>query len=189
MLTFEEMAAREDEMAELYAWIENDGAPADEIRALARRCPSGAIRAFHPDGTLAEEAPKKNVAAVLENGPIALRGDLQLPDGSRIRATLCRCGASKSKPYCDGAHESIGFTATGEVAPDETIQALDARGPLTVDPRRNGPLKVTGPLEVIKGGSGKTVRKTERCFLCRCGHSSTKPFCDGTHGKIGFEAD
>jgi len=171
-------------------WIDPDGAPADEIRALARRCPSGAIQAWNPDGSLAETPPATNVVYVVENGPLNVRGELKMPDGStRIRATLCRCGASRTKPYCDGTHEAIGFDATGEPTPDASIEPVSERGPLTIDPRRNGPLKVVGPVEVVKGGTGKTVRKTSRCFLCRCGQSQNKPFCDGTHGKVGFEAD
>ncbi|MCH8843060.1 MAG: CDGSH iron-sulfur domain-containing protein, partial [SAR324 cluster bacterium] len=35
-------------------------------------------------------------------------------------------------------------------------------------------------------GSGRTIQRTERAFLCRCGGSGRKPFCDGTHSKIGF---
>jgi CDGSH-type Zn-finger protein len=49
----------------------------------------------------------------------------------------------------------------------------------------NGPLKVTGTVR-IKGADGKIIRKDEPVFLCRCGHSSNKPFCDGTHKRNGF---
>ncbi len=56
--------------------------------------------------------------------------------------------------------------------------------------RENGPYKVTGPVrlidadgtEYVLGEQGKTIA------LCRCGGSATKPFCDGTHSRIGFEA-
>ncbi len=49
----------------------------------------------------------------------------------------------------------------------------------------NGPLKVTGPVR-IKGPNGKIIKKDEPVFLCRCGNSSNKPFCDGTHKRNGF---
>ena len=53
---------------------------------------------------------------------------------------------------------------------------------------RNGPLKIEGSLEIVSG-TGATLAKTAKTFLCRCGHSSNKPFCDGTHAKVGFVAD
>jgi CDGSH-type Zn-finger protein len=48
-----------------------------------------------------------------------------------------------------------------------------------------GPLKVTGPF-VIKGHDGKIIETEEEVFLCRCGKSSQKPFCDDTHERVGF---
>ena len=48
-----------------------------------------------------------------------------------------------------------------------------------------GPLKVTGPFR-MKGPDGKIIVKEEPVFLCRCGHSSNKPFCDDTHERNGF---
>ena len=58
---------------------------------------------------------------------------------------------------------------------------------VTVEVRRNGPLIVTGPVE-LKDADGKLYPVEERMALCRCGASTTKPFCDGTHSKIGFQA-
>jgi CDGSH-type Zn-finger protein len=62
------------------------------------------------------------------------------------------------------------------------------RGNTIVKPLRNGPLMVSGPLEVVSG-TGRTVMRGSETFLCRCGASSNKPFCDGTHKKIGFTAE
>lgn len=54
----------------------------------------------------------------------------------------------------------------------------------TVD---NGPIQIKGDFQVVDHEG--TVYETRRtAFLCRCGHSATKPFCDGTHKKIGFDA-
>jgi CDGSH-type Zn-finger protein len=58
---------------------------------------------------------------------------------------------------------------------------------VTIEVRRNGPLIVTGPVE-LKDADGKLFPVQERMALCRCGASTTKPFCDGTHSKIGFQA-
>ena len=50
----------------------------------------------------------------------------------------------------------------------------------------NGPLIVTGTLEVIDT-NGNAESKTKKTAFCRCGGSSNKPYCDGTHSKIAFE--
>ncbi len=53
----------------------------------------------------------------------------------------------------------------------------------------NGPYLVTGPARVIDPDGGEWDTKGRATFaLCRCGGSRTKPFCDGTHNQIGFEA-
>ncbi|MDF3838899.1 CDGSH iron-sulfur domain-containing protein [Cupriavidus basilensis] len=52
----------------------------------------------------------------------------------------------------------------------------------------NGPLHVKGNLEVISG-TGRTVARMTEAWLCRCGQSGNKPFCDGTHKKVGFRSD
>ncbi len=53
----------------------------------------------------------------------------------------------------------------------------------------NGPYKITGEF-VIKDGTGNNFDLSGRTAisLCRCGHSENKPFCDGTHKKIGFDS-
>ena len=54
--------------------------------------------------------------------------------------------------------------------------------------RNNGPYWVTGPI-TLKDADGNVVDISgrERVSLCRCGGSTKKPFCDGTHSKIGFQ--
>jgi CDGSH-type Zn-finger protein len=51
----------------------------------------------------------------------------------------------------------------------------------------NGPLLVTGGVRVLDAG-GNVLYEGERAALCRCGGSSNKPFCDGTHRTNGFRA-
>jgi CDGSH-type Zn-finger protein len=48
-----------------------------------------------------------------------------------------------------------------------------------------GPLRISGQFQ-IKGPDGKPIEKEEPVFLCRCGDSSNKPFCDGSHERNGF---
>lgn len=54
-----------------------------------------------------------------------------------------------------------------------------------VEVSHNGPLLVYGNI-TIKDHEGKETKKNKVTALCRCGASSNKPYCDGTHNKIGF---
>ncbi|MCU0907381.1 MAG: CDGSH iron-sulfur domain-containing protein [Rhodobacteraceae bacterium] len=171
-------------------WIHPDAAPADAVMRIGFNCPSGAIKVTASDGATSEVAPAVNTARVRENGPVAIEAPLTLkgePLG-RVRAVLCRCGASKNKPFCDGSHTAAGFTASGEPATKESA-ALEARGgPVDLMPLKDGPLKVTGNLEIVSG-TGRTVNRVGQAFLCRCGLSANKPHCDGSHKAAGFTAD
>jgi CDGSH-type Zn-finger protein/uncharacterized Fe-S cluster protein YjdI len=169
-------------------WIHPDAMPAERLVEVAHACPSGAIRYRRLDGEPEEAAPPVNLASVREGGPYAFRAQLQIDGASAgFRATLCRCGASKNKPYCDGSHHEIGFSASGEPPSGET-EPLSARdGVLAVDPQKDGPLKVRGNLEILSG-TGRAVARVTSAYLCRCGGSASKPFCDGTHAKIGFRS-
>ena len=171
------------------AWIHPERATADEVLEIAHNCPSGAIQCKNPDGSALEMPPIVNLVHVRENGPLAFHAPLAIAgkeDG--YRATLCRCGASKNKPYCDQSHVAAGFMATGEPAPASSSALQKRDGPLSIDPTHNGPLHVTGALEVVTG-TGKTINRVTDVWLCRCGHSQNKPYCDGSHVRFGFNSD
>lgn len=51
----------------------------------------------------------------------------------------------------------------------------------------NGPYKVTGNIELLDQAGNPSPTPGSAVFLCRCGGSTNKPFCDGTHSKIGFQ--
>ena len=51
----------------------------------------------------------------------------------------------------------------------------------------NGPYKVTGDIELLDHAGNPSPTPGNSVFLCRCGGSTNKPFCDGTHSKIGFQ--
>jgi CDGSH-type Zn-finger protein/uncharacterized Fe-S cluster protein YjdI len=170
-------------------WIHPDAVDADRLAEIAHACPSGAIRYERKDGIPNEASPPVNLIAVRENGPYAVRAELLL-DGSAAgyRATLCRCGASKNKPFCDGSHHAVEFSATGE-PPTGSASMLEVRdGSLEIDSQIDGPLRIRGNLE-ITSGTGRVVARLRQAKLCRCGGSGSKPFCDGTHQRIGFRSD
>jgi CDGSH-type Zn-finger protein len=176
-------------------WIFPDHATAERIAMVAQNCPSGAITYTRHDGASGEVAPLVNVVRLRENGPLAFHAELNLvgaaADGCKTRTTLCRCGQSKAKPYCDGSHNVAGFIASGE-APTQSSDPLALRnGPLEIAPMQDGPLEVSGNIEVLTG-TGRTINRFaagSAIRLCRCGGSSNKPFCDGTHRGNGFTAD
>jgi len=171
---------------------------------------------------------------------------------------LCRCGHSKTKPFCDGSHQAIGFDGaetasrapyaeqagvmegpavaltdaeplcafarfcdrdgnvwntvsevTGGAAraafvsqvgqcPSGRLSAYDAATgkaeepalppsiALVADPAQGvaGPLWVRGGIEIV-GADGVAYEVRNRVTLCRCGASSNKPFCDGSHAADG----
>jgi CDGSH-type Zn-finger protein/uncharacterized Fe-S cluster protein YjdI len=170
------------------AWIDPDAASAEALVQVALNCPSGAIHVTRHDGGADETNPKVNTIAVRENGPLAINAAIVLADApAGTRATLCRCGASKSKPYCDGSHVAAAFTASGEPTTTASAPLAKRDGPLAIIPYPNGPLGVAGPVEIISG-TGRTIDRVEKTALCRCGRSGRKPYCDGTHARIGFVA-
>jgi 3-phenylpropionate/trans-cinnamate dioxygenase ferredoxin subunit len=58
---------------------------------------------------------------------------------------------------------------------------------VTIEIIKNGPLIVKGDVE-LKDSDGNSYPPGKPMALCRCGASTTKPFCDGTHSKVGFQA-
>ena len=134
--------------------------------------------------------PEQNTATLTSCGPARLCGDLVLigrDDEAAFRdvqMTLCRCGASSNKPFCDGSHRRIGFADDGALRAAERPAAPARAGRVEIRASPNGPLMLTGPVTVV-GTNGRTAFN-ETTFLCRCGASRNKPYCDGTHVKIGF---
>jgi CDGSH-type Zn-finger protein len=95
-------------------WIDPDGATVAEVIATIEKCPSGAL-SYARDGVEAPPPLREPIVTVMNDGPYAVTGGIELTavafgDGaSREHYTLCRCGGSKNKPFCDGTHWSIGF--------------------------------------------------------------------------------
>ena len=60
--------------------------------------------------------------------------------------------------------------------------------PVTVRPLPDGPLQVKGECEVLDAQGNATPGKGGDIYLCRCGQSGSKPFCDGSHKRVGFKS-
>ena len=95
-------------------WIDADGASVQEVIDTIRRCPSGAL-SYDINGVQLAPPRREPMVTVTDNGPYAITGGMELMnvefgDGaSKEHYTLCRCGASKNKPFCDGSHWAINF--------------------------------------------------------------------------------
>ena len=174
-------------------WCQPDVVSVDEVVDVVERCPSGALSYTRKDGGASETAQAENVVTVVHNGPLFVHGDLRVDGaaedmtGVRFRAALCRCGLSKNKPFCDNSHETDGFKDYGAVG--EAGGGFDVPGgTLEVSPAPNGPLLFKGNFSIV-ASSGRRAWSGKKAALCRCGHSSNKPFCDGSHKKAGFQAE
>jgi CDGSH-type Zn-finger protein/uncharacterized Fe-S cluster protein YjdI len=172
-------------------WIDPGDVAARELSATVQRCPTGALRI--ESATAHEPQPAVNTAQVTADGPIYLRGNLALigADGSvaasETRMAACRCGASGNKPYCDGSHRKTDFHDAGVLAAGDSATAgAAAGGVLSIRLNLDGPMVCTGTLTL--SGTNGTSATSETTFLCRCGGSRNKPYCDGSHKRNGFKA-
>ncbi len=174
-------------------WIEPDAAPVDELVKAIATCPSGALtyRLCRP-GTVLSTA---NVVQVGADGPLRVSGEINLYDtdgeliSEEVEVALCRCGASRHKPFCDRSHEREAFSDPGRVHEPRLGPPLGgAETRLDIHPRRDGPYIVKGLVRIVSA-DGDTVMVREKVALCRCGASANKPFCDGSHKAVEFVAD
>lgn len=134
---------------------------------------------------------ESNRIEISANGPAIVSGQVKITtaDGEVIEETahvaLCRCGESANKPYCDGSHNDCGFDDPGAL-PQVEGEEIETTGEMTAVLAANGPVIFRGPAEWC-GADGTTVRFSKRS-MCRCGHSGTKPFCDGSHKDGEFDS-
>ncbi len=172
-------------------WCHPDAVDVEEAVDVVERCPTGALVYTRKDGGPAEAPKSHNEISVSQDGPLYVWGDLDVDGrgdtGSPYRIALCRCGASKNKPFCDRSHVEAEFRDSGAVG--QHGPGIEARGgKLTVKRAPNGPLLLSGSFS-IRAASGRVAFEGTKAALCRCGASKNKPFCDGTHSSIGFSAE
>lgn len=175
-------------------WGQPDRGQPDEVAQVVQRCPTGALTYKRTDDGREDSPSAANVVTLANNGPLYLEGDLNIAGlsddmpGVRFRAALCRCGDSRNKPFCDNTHEKAEFRDRGAIGDTGQADLESTGGPLQVKPAPNGPLLVTGNF-TMRTASGREAWKGTKAALCRCGASSTKPFCDGAHKEAGFKSE
>jgi len=172
-------------------WIRLEGGDAAEVARVVLRCPTGALHFTREDGGAAETPPARNVVRLARHGPIFVHGDVEVRDESGAvvlrdtRVALCRCGASRRRPLCDNSHLAAGFRDAGEVKDRDSVQVAEADpqgARLVITAERDGSLRLEGPFVLASSDAGTLLEGTST-WLCRCGRSGNKPFCDGSHER------
>lgn len=173
-------------------WVLPDSASSAEVAAIVRRCPTGALHYNHVDTNLSEPTPSENTATLAKDGPIYVKGAIEILDAAGevvlkdTRIALCRCGASKTKPFCDNTHRESGFKDSGAIKfEQQDTDEPSGHAKLRIQLSPNGPLLIDGDVKVFDS-TGANQTKTTSPALCRCGASGAKPFCDGSHNRVNF---
>lgn len=100
--------------------------------------------------------------------------DVSAADAETIRTTVDGCPSG-----------ALGYVIEEQLE-SETVTEVELPTPsVTIQVTADGPLEVLGPVRLVDAEGG-LVEESDRQFLCRCGHSANKPFCDGSHRKVGF---
>lgn len=98
-------------------WVNINGASSERIMQQVERCPSGALT-YYKNGEKPEEKTQKGDKVEVEinmGGPLVIESEIyvKLGDGTVVHkiegAAFCRCGKSKTQPFCDGTHQEIKF--------------------------------------------------------------------------------
>ncbi len=99
---------------EKHPWVNIRAAKSEEIMRVIDKCPTGALSYRIMKNEVCPEEPSAKIR-VTKNGPLIVEGNCTLIEWTdketaiNGRFALCRCGASKNKPFCDGTHIKIGF--------------------------------------------------------------------------------
>ncbi|MEL6821722.1 MAG: CDGSH iron-sulfur domain-containing protein, partial [Calditrichota bacterium] len=127
-----------------------------------------------------------------EDDCLYLHGDFEISiQGETVRDTrlaLCRCGLSNNKPFCDNSHQKGDFKDVGAIGKTgATVDRSESTGLVALTLAENGPILIKGEVEIQNAEGEKSIHVSKGA-LCRCGASANKPFCDGAHKDIDFEA-
>jgi CDGSH-type Zn-finger protein/uncharacterized Fe-S cluster protein YjdI len=174
-------------------WILPDTGEVETLTRVIQMCPSGALHYLPKDGSAREPIPGVNTVVLRENSYLEIRGNLRISGSnveipSETRVTICRCGASKNKPFCDNSHLEIQFQAPPpHISLESGETDASEGGELLITLNSNGPIELSGNFE-IRTDRGELVYRGTNEWLCRCGSSQNKPFCDSSHRRNGFVA-
>ena len=187
------------ESKETFIAFMNEPAPAADGATTGRQspnAPAGALdRWFRERQKSGGGAPRlleiPNEAMISNGGPLQVTGNITLvqEDGSVEYAnhlSLCRCGRSGTKPLCNDSHLDAEFLHSGKFSEISEVHPSDRASRITMSLIKDGPITFRGRLR-MHNQFGQECTKM-RGSLCRCGHSASKPFCDGSHERTGFKS-
>jgi len=131
-----------------------------------------------------------NEVLVSNGGPLQITGNIILvhEDGKvqySNHLRLCRCGHSRSKPECDDQHVDMEFLNSGKIFEVSEVAASSRPNKITISCIKDGPVTFRGRLRLHNQFGQECVKM--QGSLCRCGQSASKPFCDGSHSRVGFK--
>jgi CDGSH-type Zn-finger protein len=131
-----------------------------------------------------------NEGLVSNGGPLQITGNITLVhEDGRVQyanhLSLCRCGHSRSKPVCDDQHVDMEFINSGKIFEVSEIAASSRPSKITISCIKDGPITFRGRIRMHNQFGQECVKM--RGSLCRCGQSAGKPFCDGSHSRVGFK--
>ena len=131
-----------------------------------------------------------NETLVSNGGPLQVTGNITLVhEDGRVQyanhVSLCRCGHSGSKPVCDEQHVDMEFLNSGKIFEVSEITATSRPSKITISCIKDGPITFRGRMRLHNQFGQECVKM--RGSLCRCGQSASKPFCDGSHARVGFK--
>jgi len=131
-----------------------------------------------------------NEVLVSNGGPLQITGNITLVhEDGRVQyanhLSLCRCGHSRSKPVCDDRHVDMEFLDSGKIFEVSEITTSSRPSKVTISCIKDGPITIRGRIRLHNQFGQECVKM--RGNLCRCGQSASKPFCDGSHSRVGFK--
>ena len=157
----------------LYSTSEIEVSWEPDVCIHSGKCVMGSARVFNPKRrpwVELEHESAERVLAIVANCP-----------SGALKAR--RLAAGETGENDEGTDERVGGPLEAQGRSGAGTQS-DTRPVITAS--RNGPLLVEFAC-VVKDAEGNVVREIQKGAFCRCGQSSTKPFCDGTHKKVGFQ--
>ena len=118
-----------------------------------------------------------------ETGADAVAAAIDLCPSGALRYTRTSPGTPSDQSDRPDPSDQLEENPAMTAEPGTADPAAPAPAKLTV--YADGPNVLVGAVE-IRNGAGELIKTVERVSLCRCGHSENKPFCDGSHKRVGF---
>jgi rhodanese-related sulfurtransferase len=137
---------------------------------------------------LANESSDEQIRAALpdlEAPVVTYSSNDRCTRGNELVARLRKLGYLDVRAYSGGLDD---WLAAGLPIEPAGEHAADAFTPTRLVVLPDGPYEVSGPLEIARPGSAPTPAP-DPAYLCRCGHSANKPFCDGSHHRAAWKED